>query len=101
MQITHPVRTALTCSILLLLALLTAPSYAQAPADFTSIETFTLNNGVGFDDIVKGPDGNFYGALSGSPRLKVAWPNGCVYKITPAGVGTILHAFGEEDRNVE
>jgi uncharacterized repeat protein (TIGR03803 family) len=60
----------------------------------TLVHSFTggSNDGnVGFGSgLLKGSDGNFYGTASGHG------PNGdgIVYKLTPAGVETIVHAFG-------
>jgi uncharacterized repeat protein (TIGR03803 family) len=46
--------------------------------------------------LIEGTDGNLYGtsATGGSPSA--ACPNGCgtVFRITPAGVETVLHSFG-------
>jgi uncharacterized repeat protein (TIGR03803 family) len=41
--------------------------------------------------LVQGSDGNFYGTTSGGGAYSVA---GTVFKITPAGVETVLYSFG-------
>ena len=53
------------------------------------------NVGLG-SGLLKGSDGNFYGIASGHG------PNGggIVYKLTPAGVETIVHAFGPSTSGV-
>jgi uncharacterized repeat protein (TIGR03803 family) len=47
-------------------------------------------DGAGAQSLIQGSDGNFYGVtqFGGASNL------GVVFKITPAGVATVLHAFG-------
>ena len=43
--------------------------------------------------LVEAPDGNFYGVM----RVGANWGAGCVYRITPSGVYTVLHHFGQNN----
>jgi uncharacterized repeat protein (TIGR03803 family) len=45
--------------------------------------------------LIQGTDGNFYGTTSsGGTNGVVALTAGTVFKVTPAGVETVLHSFG-------
>jgi uncharacterized repeat protein (TIGR03803 family) len=46
--------------------------------------------------LIEGTDGNLYGTTAAGGGPSAACPNGCgiVFRITPAGVETVLHSFG-------
>jgi uncharacterized repeat protein (TIGR03803 family) len=57
------------------------------------------DGGLPYDQLVQGPDGAFYGTSCGtSPVCGSARPGfGAIFKITSAGVFTLLHTFGGFD----
>ena len=59
------------------------------------IYTFDQTNGANPNDpLVMGTDGNFYGTtVVGGSVGKTFWNAGVVFKLTPAGKYTVLHAF--------
>ncbi len=64
----------------------------------TVLHSFTGPNGDGQGPqggLVQGSDGNFYGTTSNGGTIASGDPNGngTVYKITPAGVETVLYSF--------
>jgi uncharacterized repeat protein (TIGR03803 family) len=46
--------------------------------------------------LIQGTDGNLYGATASGGSSSAVCPNGCgtVFKMTPAGIETILYSFG-------
>lgn len=69
--------------------------------DFAIVHAFTPTDGDGWLPIglVEGPDGNFYGTTEAGGNVKCSpfFPVvgcGTVFRMTPAGAVTILHAFG-------
>ena len=63
-----------------------------ASGDFTILHTFTGSSADGNGprgDLVVGSDGNFYGTTTQGGQHDL----GIVYKMTPAGVLTVLHSF--------
>ena len=56
--------------------------------DFISAEAVEAHSGL-----ILGPDGNFYGTSGNGGASSF----GTVYKITPAGVVTVLHSFNSTD----
>jgi uncharacterized repeat protein (TIGR03803 family) len=65
---------------------------AHAATQLTVIHPFTASNPDGslpYAPLIQGSDGNFYGVASvGGPYV-----GGTVFKVTPAGALTVLHAF--------
>lgn len=57
---------------------------SKAPV-FTVLTNFSSSNGKPLGALVEGTDGNFYGTTS--------TPDGSVFKITPTGTLTVLHAL--------
>jgi uncharacterized repeat protein (TIGR03803 family) len=54
------------------------------------IHSFGISDGVGPQaNVIQGTDGNFYGTTSGGGTSGL----GTVFKVTPAGVETVLHSF--------
>ena len=77
--------------LVLLLVLITATAIVSQAQTFTSLFQFDYTNG-GFPQptaLVQGADGNFYGTtfVGGTYHL------GTIFKITPAGVHTLLASF--------
>jgi uncharacterized repeat protein (TIGR03803 family) len=66
-----------------------------AATPFYSFGT-TPGDGTGPQGLIQGTDGNLYGTTGSGGSPSAACPNGCgtVFRITPAGVETVLHSFG-------
>ena len=75
-----------------------APAHAAAPV-FTVIHSFNGDDGyVPYSALVQGSDGNFYGTTNnGGPNVCGGQHCGTVFKVTPGGAFTMLHAFNGAD----
>ena len=96
----HPARLLAFGAIVLLMT--AAGAHAQYGYDRTHLHSFSGRDGLGPEGaLIQGTDGNFYGTTSGQFGQTVASPdaavNGTVFRLTPEGVLTTLHAFAGTD----
>jgi len=76
---------------------------ARAASTLTNVHTFQGTDGGWPSSIVVGDDGNFYGTTEGGgadfhdPNVNSGFGSGTVFKMTPAGVVTVLHSFLQSD----
>jgi len=62
----------------------------------TVLYSFTgVGDGIGPTGLIQGSDGNFYGTTSDGGSSLIS--NGAVFKVTPAGVETVLYSFFAND----
>jgi uncharacterized repeat protein (TIGR03803 family) len=67
----------------------------SAAGAFTKLHTFTgTERGFSTSSLLEATDGNFYGVLESGTVIPT---QGLVYRITPAGSTTVLHAFASGD----
>jgi uncharacterized repeat protein (TIGR03803 family) len=86
-----------------------SPSSPSSPSSsFKVLYSFGASSTDGMDPqgLIQGTDGNFYGTTANGGIYTAAYPGeplnqgavgaGTLFKITPAGVETVLHSFGGE-----
>src|SRR5436309_4341146 len=90
----------LCCHVILLTAIIAFIAPSQA-ATVTVLHSFNPGVVMDFPDttLIQAPDGNFYGACARGRKQWVTNELGCVFKVTPAGVVTVLHGFTGTDGN--
>jgi uncharacterized repeat protein (TIGR03803 family) len=83
------------------LALIAVTAISAPAQTLNTVFTFDGTNGDGPQQLVQGRDGNYYGVASlGGPNGEGACAGGfcgTIFKITPTGVLTTLHAFDGTD----
>jgi len=64
----------------------------------TTLHTFSGSYGANPDSaLVQGSDGNFYGTTENGGDISCGYGCGVVFKLTPAGVFSVLHSFNMSD----